>query len=105
MRKSNPCNTVFGLLLWVGLAMPATAQNFEKGKEAYDRSDYEAALREWRPLAEQGDARAQSNLGAMYLNGQGVEQDYAEAVKWYRLAAEQGHAGAQYNLGQKYYIL
>ena len=65
------------LLLGIGLAMPAAAQNFVKGKEASDRGDYEAALREWRPLAEQGDAVAQHNLGFMYLNGQGVAQDPA----------------------------
>jgi TPR repeat protein len=45
---------------------------------------------------------AQSNLGVMYNNGEGVLQDHAEAVKWYRLAAEQGNAKAQYNLGVMY---
>jgi len=56
-----------------------------------------------RAAAEQGDAFAQSYLGAMYYNGEGVPQDYAEAVKWYRLAANQGLAAAQFNLGLKYY--
>ncbi len=60
------------------------------------------ALREWRPLAEQGNAKAQYNLGVMYDNGQGVPQDYAKAVEWYRKAAEQGYADAQYNLGHMY---
>ena len=54
-------------------------------------------------LAEQGDARAQYNLGVCYYFGEGVEQDYEEAVKWYRKAAEQGYARAQYNLGVCYY--
>jgi hypothetical protein len=56
----------------------------------------------WRPLAEQGVALAQNNLGVMYAKGRGVPQDDAEAVKWYRLAAEQGNADAQYNLGVMY---
>ena len=43
------------LLLGIGFAMPATAQNFEEGKEAYDRGDYETALREWRPLPKQDE--------------------------------------------------
>ncbi|OLP04663.1 tetratricopeptide repeat protein, partial [Rhodoferax antarcticus] len=51
----------------------------------------------------QGLADAQSNLGVMYENGQGVSQDYKEAVKWYRLAAEQGNANAQSNLGVMYF--
>ena len=57
----------------------------------------------WLPLAEQGDARAQHNLGLTYANGHGVPQDYKEAVKWFRLSAEQGDAGAQLNLGLMYY--
>jgi hypothetical protein len=55
------------------------------------------------PLAEQGNAEAQYDLGVMYLRGQGVLQDYKEAVKWFRLSAEQGNANAQYNLGLLYY--
>ncbi|MDG2243887.1 MAG: tetratricopeptide repeat protein [Rhodospirillaceae bacterium] len=53
-------------------------------------------------LAEQGDANAQSTLGAMYDHGDGVIQDHKEAVKWRRLAAEQGHARAQAALGFMY---
>src|SRR5206468_13089150 len=71
---------------------------------AYNSGDYANALRLWRPLAEQGDARAQNNLGVMYENAKGVAQDLNEAVRWYRLAAAQGYAGAQYNLGLIYAI-
>ena len=60
------------------------------------------AVKWYRLAADQGDAKAQYNLGNMYRKGQGVPQDYAEAVKWYRLAAEQGAAYAQYNLGFMY---
>jgi TPR repeat protein len=50
-------------------------------------------------LADQGDARAQSDLGYMYGHGLGVSRDAAEAVRWWRLAAEQGIAHAQEMLG------
>jgi TPR repeat protein len=80
----------------------ALAQDFDKGLAAAQSGDFATALKEWRPLAEQGDADAQSNLGVMYYNGNGVPQDYAQAVKWYRKAAEQGHADAQSNLGVMY---
>ena len=60
------------------------------------------ALRDWTPLAEQGDAYAQFKLGRMYRKGKGVPQDDKTAVKWYKLAAEQGYANAQYNLGLMY---
>ena len=49
---------------------------------AYDRKDYATALREFRPLAEQGMAEAQFNLGTFYQFGWGVRQDHAEAVRW-----------------------
>ncbi len=60
------------------------------------------ALEIFKPLAEQGDAAAQFNLGNKYLYGEGVLQDYAEAAKWYRKAAEQGDAEAQTMLGLMY---
>ena len=60
------------------------------------------ALREWRPLAEQGNANAQFFLGVMYDKGRGVPQDDATAVGWWRKAAEQGNADAQFNLGIMY---
>ena len=53
--------------------------------------------------AEQGDAYAQSNLGFMYKNGEGVEADKSEAFKWFRKAAEQGKARHQHNVGVMYY--
>ena len=81
---------------------PVTAQDYQKGYDAYQAGDYATALQEWRPLAEQGNATAQFNLGFMYYNGKGVPQDYAEAFKWWRLAAEQGDAIAQSNLGSLY---
>ena len=80
------------------LAGPALA-GFNEGLAALSRNDYATALREWRPLAEQGDAAAQYKLGDMYRYGWGVELDFAEAVRWYRKAAEQGHAESQYEFG------
>jgi TPR repeat protein len=64
--------------------------------------DYEAAVQWYRLAADQGLARAQTSLGFMYDNGQGVVQDYEAAVQWYRLAADQGLAQAQNNLGGMY---
>ena len=85
----------------LGLTAPTWA-GFDEGMAAYQRGDYATALREWHPLAEQGNARTQRALGFMYDNGRGVFQDYAEAMKWYRKAAERGDAKAQFNLGNMY---
>ena len=89
------------MLSIVCLAAPAWA-DFKAGADAYQSGDYATALREWQPLAEQGQALAQYNLGLLYANGQGVSKDDAQAQQWYEKAAAQGHAGAQVNLGILY---
>ena len=81
---------------------PITHAGFDEGLAAYKKRNFATALKEWRPLAEQGNSDAQYNLGLMYTKGQGVPQDFKEAVRWYRLAADQGVASAQYNLGLMY---
>lgn len=75
---------------------------FDKGASAYKRGDYETALAVFRPLAENGDPKAQSILGMMYNYGEGVAVDYRQSARWYRLAAEQNYGVAQYNLGMSY---
>ena len=79
------------------------AEDLQKGLEAYETGDYETALAQCLPLAEEGDAGAQFCVGRMYGNGFGVAMDDAEALKWYGLAAASGHAEAQFNLGVIYY--
>lgn len=93
---------VLAIILLAGGISVATAQDFDKGLQAYDAGDYQTALQEWLPLAEQGYVAAQNNLGLIYREGLGVPQDYAETAKWYRLAAEQGDVAAQNNLALMY---
>src|SRR5512138_370554 len=93
---------LFAVLVVLAYATVAAAASVEEAEFAYDRGDYTQAARLFRPLAEQGIASAQFNLGMMYAKGQGVPQDYQAALKWYRRAAEQGHASAQNNLGLMY---
>ena len=91
------------LAISLGIAgSSAFAQDFDKAMDAYDAGDYQTAVQQLLPLAEQGNANAQFGLGFMYGNGEGVLQDHKEAVRWYRLAAEQGEATAQFNLGLRY---
>ncbi len=90
------------LAIILAQVVPAVAGPFEDGLAAYQRGDYATSLRIWRPLAEQGHAQAQNNLGLIYDRGQGVPQDYRGAMRWYRKAADQGLADAQFNLGVMY---
>ena len=76
---------------------------FDEGLAAAQRDDYDAALLEWQPLAEQGNAEVQFVLGSIYDNGRGgIPQDFNKAMHWYRQAALQNHSSAQYNLGVMY---
>ena len=76
--------------------------DYQKGLDAAQNGNYTAALKEWRPLAEQGHSESQFVLGLLYRNGKGVEKDFSKAIKWYLLAAENGHAKAQAKLGYMY---
>ena len=71
-----------GVALAVMLTATASANNYEKGKEAYDAGDYATALSILKPLAEAGNADAQLTLSWMYYFGRGVPQDDAEWTKW-----------------------
>jgi uncharacterized protein len=93
----------FTALMLVVMARAAVAGPWEDAVAAQGAGDYATALRLLRPLADQGLAKAQERLGALYYAGQGAPQDYAEAVKWFRLAAKRGDANALYALGSMYY--
>ena len=85
------------------IASSVLAQSeYDRGSAAYKRGDYATALDVFKPLAENGDAKAQSILGMMYSYGEGLPVDYRESARWYRRAAEQNYSVAQYNLGMAY---
>ncbi len=98
---ARPRRVLLASVLVAALAAPAWA-GFWDGVGAYNRGDYQVALRECQPLAEGGNGEAQNNLGILYDEGHGVAQDFAKAADWYGKAAEQGHADAQNNLARLY---
>jgi uncharacterized protein len=81
---------------------PANAGAFEEATVAYQRGDYATAFNSFLLSAEDGNSDAQISVGAMYANGEGVEQNYDEAIKWFRLSAEQGNDTAQNRLASMY---
>jgi hypothetical protein len=72
--------------------------SLEKGLTAYAQGDYETALANCQPLADDGNVDAMFCVGQMYANGFGVDMDDAMAMKWYGLAAGEGHPEALYRL-------
>ena len=60
------------------VSVPSFSADLQKGLDAFNRGDYQAALREWGPLAEQGNPDAQYNLDFLYAEGRGVAQSDTE---------------------------
>ena len=92
------------LMLFVVVAlcwgmMGCVSSSYKKGMKNYRPEDAAAAVRDLKPLAEQGDAQAQFSLGSLYYQGLGVPQDYPEAVKWLTSAAGQRYLYAEVTLG------
>ena len=52
--------------------------------------------------ADQGSTWAQTNLGLLYVAGEGVPQDQAKGFALLRKAADRNDSYAQYNLGWAY---
>jgi hypothetical protein len=80
-------NKLLVILAFSMLFNNAVAADFNKGLKAAQSGDFKTALAEWTPLAEQGYADAQSNLGTMYDNGSGVLTDTKRAYMWYNLGS------------------
>lgn len=72
--------------------------NLQKGMAAFAEGDYETALAECQPLADEGNVEAMFCVGRMYANGFGVPMNDEMALKWYGMAAGEGHPEALYNL-------
>ncbi|HEY6048865.1 MAG TPA: SPOR domain-containing protein [Sphingomicrobium sp.] len=94
----KPRHLLLAALLLTASA-PLSAQSVKAGIEAWQRSDYVGAVAIWRPLAEQGDADAEFNLGQAYRLGRGVPTSLSAAQTWFERAANQGHIDAQTTLG------
>ncbi|MFO1327724.1 MAG: tetratricopeptide repeat protein [Rubrivivax sp.] len=82
--------------------VPAQAQPLQDAQSAVARQDWAAALRLLQPLARDGLAQAQLQLGLLHYHGQGVPENNDEARRWIERAARQGLAEAQFRLGTMY---
>lgn len=93
------CFYVLCAFLFVTSVHSSASAGFEEALSAFKAHDYQKAVREWKPLAEDGNLSAQYNLAQIYRTGLLGEPDYVLAAFWYRKAAEQDMAAAKYNLG------
>jgi TPR repeat protein len=95
-------NTCWFLAAAALATLTLAAADFSTGMDAYKKGDFATAAKEWRPLADQGNAAAQYNLGLLYLDGKGVPKGDREAANWMHRAAERDHEQAQHKLGAMY---
>ncbi len=73
---------------------PPPVGTIRAGVEAYRAGRYEQAIEIWRPLAEQGKAKAQFHLGAMLLEGRVAPPDAVGARRWLEKALANGYRPA-----------
>jgi len=102
LKKSRASAAILAAVLLANVACAESPVAFEQGMNALLQGDFAEAYCQWKPLAEQGHAESQYNLGWLYANGNGVTVDMRQAFHWWNAAALQGHADAEFALGLSY---
>jgi len=87
--------TLISLLICVVFPLTSIADQLEDANTAINNEDYTKASELLKPLAEEGNIEALANLGALYVNGQGVEQDFNKGLSMIMKAAKKGYKPAR----------
>lgn len=88
-------SVLFTLLICVIFPFVSNADQLEDAISAIENKDYKKAQELLQPLADEGNPVAQTRMGAMYVNGQGVEMDFTKGLGLIMKAANQGYDTAQ----------
>ena len=104
MARNISIRGVLIAVLLFGGPIAARADGTSEGDAAFHNGDYAKAKRLLMPLAQQGNAVAERDIGLMYFGGNGFAHDSHEAVKWFLLSARHGQIGGQVNLGIAYAV-
>lgn len=83
--------------MWSWLPGRSPRARLEKARTLSRAGRTAAAVAIWRDLAEAGEPRAQTNLGASYAIGDGIPPDFAAARLWLGRGAEAGDSLGQRN--------
>jgi hypothetical protein len=86
---------LFSFLICFVFPVLSYADQLEDAKAAIKNEDLQKAYELLLPLAEGGNAEAQTILGSMYVSGQGVEKDPTKGLSWIMKAAVQGYEAAR----------
>ena len=82
--EKNIFSTMLVAIIIHASAISAFA-GFAEGVAAFNKGEYETAVNEYKKAADEGDVRAQRNLGLMYETGAGVQINFKEALRYYRM--------------------
>lgn len=98
---------IFLLVAALVLNSCAEITPLEKGTQYARSMRWEDSVREFLPLAQTGDARAQYALGKVYIDRKDIKVAKStpeEGVAWINKSAAQGYAPAESELGELYYL-
>ena len=84
------------------LVSPVLAGPLEDGVAAYQKRNWDKALKLLKPLADEGNRVAQERIGRLYERGKAVPADFRVALDWYQKSADQGDALAEAHVGRIY---
>ncbi|MDH5187963.1 MAG: sel1 repeat family protein [Rhodospirillaceae bacterium] len=90
------------LCIGVFTAFPALSGDYQEGLKMVRAGQWEAALNEFKPLADSGHAPSQFSIGLIYQLGRGVKKDADMARKMYVMSAKQGFWPAYNNLAKMF---
>lgn len=76
---------------------------FAPAQSSAQLSAKKQAIADLKQIAYAGDAKAQVQLGLIYLTGDGVPKDDPEAMKWLRMAADQDNPVGERYLAEMYF--
>ncbi|MGB5290603.1 MAG: tetratricopeptide repeat protein [Lysobacterales bacterium] len=110
MRHNQSPKSWLRLFAILTLTAHSTLADYQSGLDAYNRADYETALKDWKEviatppgkISQATIAETHYAIGMLYWMGQYVPVDYAEAATWLNKATVLGHAGAQSKLAFLY---
>ena len=97
-KKTNRINTS----PQKSLKQYSAEEQYEIGLSYFNKGNFKESIKWFTKAAEANYPDAQSTLGYMYLNGEGVAVNKFEAADWLKKAAENGDVAAQHVLGLMY---
>ena len=97
MHRGYLSSDVAGRVTLATWSLAVGAGDLEDGIAAFEKHDFNTAVRLIEPLAEQGNVEAEYFMGTFYMYGHGVAMDPPQATVWFKRAY--GHWETQARAG------